>query len=81
MKKHQKDLLSGTVMTLIGVVFLFWMKFHFLLCLAIIIIGKLIVIFSMMEYIDYDRAIKGEDLNSDNKFRKIMRKVRKARYD
>ncbi len=77
MKKFEKDMLFGTVMTLAGVVFLVWMKIYFLLCLGIIIIGKLIVIFSIMEYIDYNRAFKGEDLDSDNKLNKIIRKVRK----
>lgn len=80
MKKYEKDLLFGTFMTLAGVMFLVWMKIYFLLCLGIIIIGKLIVIFSIMEYIDCNRAFKGEDLGSDSKFNKIIRKVRKTRY-
>lgn len=81
MRRYEKNLLIGTVMTLIGVVLLVSIRFNFWISWLIIIAGKIIVILSVMEYVDYTRAVKGEDLNSDNQFRKIIRKVRNTRYN
>ncbi|HJX50849.1 MAG TPA: hypothetical protein VJ438_05310 [Candidatus Nanoarchaeia archaeon] len=80
MRKYEKDLLIGTILTFVGVIFLLGFRFSLILSWTVIIIGKLIVIFSIMEYIDRRRAFRGEDLSSDNKFRKIIRKARKKRY-
>ncbi|RLG10816.1 hypothetical protein DRN73_06895 [Candidatus Pacearchaeota archaeon] len=77
MKKYEFNLLIGTVLTLFGIILLCKIKINSFLSWMIIIIGKIIVIFSVMEYIDYKRMIKGEDLNKDNKFKKIIRKLRR----
>lgn len=81
MRKYEKDLIFGTLMTLAGVFFLVYLRFGMILSWSVIIIGKLIVILSVMEYVDRIRAIKGEDLGSDNQFKKVIRKIRKKRYN
>ena len=78
--KYEKDLLIGTIITLFGVVFLFVMNLHWIICWMIIIVGKIIIIFSVMEYVDYRRSWRGEDLSTDNQFKKMIREIRKARY-
>ncbi len=80
MKKYEKDLLMGTFITLVGIILLVVIQFNFILSWIIMIGGKIIVIFSVMEYADYRRAIKGIDLESDNKLQKVVRKLRKKRY-
>jgi hypothetical protein len=33
-----------------------------------------------MEYVDYRRTWRGEDLSSDNQIKKMIREIRKKRY-
>jgi len=80
MKKYEADLLSGTFLTLIGIVLLLVIRFSAALSWLIIIIGKIVIIISIMEYVDYRRMMRGEDLSRDNQFRKYMRQIRKKRY-
>jgi len=80
MKKYEKDLIIGTLITLGGILLLVAIGFNWLLSWSIMIVGKVIVIISCMEYIDYSRKWRGEDLSNDNQFRKIIRKVRRKRY-
>ena len=49
MKEYEKNLLIGTAMTLAGVFFLISIRFNFWLSWMVIIVGKLIVILSIME--------------------------------
>ena len=80
MRKYEKDLLIGTIFTLIGVIFLAW-KFNLWFSWLVIVIGKVIIILSVMEYVDYRRSWRGEDLTKDNQVKKTLRKVRrKYRY-
>ena len=80
MKKYEKDLIIGTLITLAGIMLLVVIGFNMWLSWTVMIIGKFIVIVSCMEYIDYTRRWRGEDLSNDNQFRKIIRKIRKKRY-
>jgi len=80
MKKYEKDLIIGTLITLGGILLLVVVGFNLWLSWGILVIGKIIVIISCMEYVDYTRKWRGEDLNADNQIRKIIRKVRKKRY-
>ena len=76
LRKYEKDLLIGTIFTLVGVIFLTW-RFHLWFSWFVIVVGKIIIIFSVMEYVDYRRRWRGEDLSKDNSLRKTIRKVRK----
>ena len=80
MKKYEKYLLIGTFMTLMGVFILYEIRWSFILGWGVVIIGKILVILSIMEYVDYKRAFRGEDLNQDPKFKKMIRKFRKRYY-
>ena len=80
MKKYEKDLLIGTCLTLFGIILLLVIQFNMVLSWSVMIVGKIIVILSAMEYVDYRRAVKGVDLNGDNQFRKAVRKLRRKRY-
>ena len=81
MKKYEADLLFGTSLTLIGIILLTAIKFNSVIGWLIIIIGKIVIIISVMEYIDYKRLLKGEDLSKDNQIKKYIRKIRKKRYN
>ena len=80
MKKYEMHLLIGTLFTFIGVYLIY--KLHMMVYLGwfVMIFGKLIIIFSVMEYVDYKRAFRGEDLEQDPKYRKAIRKFRKKYY-
>ena len=80
MKKYEADLLSGTVLTLIGIILLLVIGFNAVASWLVIIIGKVIIIISVMEYVDYRRMLRGEDLSRDNKIKKYIRTIRKRRY-
>jgi K+ transporter len=81
MKKYEIDLIIGTFLTFLGVILLYFLKLHFILGWFIIIVGKLIIFISIMEYTDYRRMLKGEDLSKDNSIKKTIRKLRRKRYD
>lgn len=80
MKKYETDLLFGTFVTLIGYILLIGLSFVAFLSWMVIIIGKVIVFFSIGEYVDYKRAVRGEDLEKDHFIRKEIRKIRRKRY-
>jgi len=80
MKKYEFDLFIGMFLTLFGVILLCKIMLSSILSWIVIIIGKLIILLSIMEYIDCKRMIRGEDLSKDNKFKKIIRKIREKRY-
>jgi hypothetical protein len=81
MKKCECDLLFGTVLAFFGLMLAYVIQISLIVAWIIIIAGKLIVILSVMEYVDTKRAIKGYDLTKDNKIRKYARKIRrKYRY-
>lgn len=81
MKKYETDLLVGTGIAFLGVLLLYWVRINIIFGWVVIAIGKLIILISAMEYIDYRRAIRGEDLTKDNKIKKYIRKkVLKKRY-
>jgi len=81
MKKYEGDLLFGTMLAFFGLMLAYVIQISLIVAWIIIIAGKLIVIFSVMEYVDTKRAIKGYDLTKDSKFRKYTRKIRrKYRY-
>ena len=80
MKKYELDLLTGTLLTLIGTI-LVLAKFVLFVSFLVLIIGKVVIFISIMEYIDYKRAFRGEDITKDNMVRKIIRKkVQRKRY-
>jgi hypothetical protein len=81
MKKYEGDIIFGTFLTLIGVLVIYQMGLGILLGIIIILIGKLIIVTGIMEHSDRKRALKGEDLSKDGKFRKKFRRIRrKYRY-
>lgn len=80
MKKYEKDLLIGTFITLVGIYLLVVIGLHWFISWSIMAFGKLIVIFSAMEYVDYCREYRGEDLSNDNQIKKMIRKLRRKRY-
>lgn len=81
MKKHEIDLLIGTSLAFVGVLLLYWVRINIIFGWIVILIGKLIIFISAMEYVDYRRAIRGEDLTKDNKVKKYIRKkVLRKRY-
>jgi hypothetical protein len=81
MKKYEGDIIFGTFLTLIGVLVIYQMGLGILLGISIILVGKLIIIAGVMEHSDRKRALNGEDLHKDGKFKKKFRKFRrKYRY-
>ena len=80
MKKYEKYLLIGTILTFFGVFLIYKIGFNVFFGWSIIILGKLIIILSIMEYVDYKRAFRGEDLGQDPKYKKMIRKIRKKYY-
>ena len=77
MKKYERYLLIGTLITFIGVYITYRIKFNLYFGWGIIIFGKILIILSVMEYVDYKRAFRGEDLSQDPKYKKMLRKIRK----
>ena len=80
MKKYERHLLIGTLLTFIGIFFIYRIKLLIILGWGVLIFGKLIIILSVMEYVDYKRAFRGEDLSQDSRFRKTVRKIRRRYY-
>ena len=80
MKKYEKYLLVGTLICLVGIFLIYEMGFNVFFGWGIIILGKLIIILSIMEYVDYKRAFRGEDLSQDPRYKKMIRKIRKKYY-
>lgn len=80
MKKYERYLLIGTIITFIGIFIAYKIKFNLFVGWGVIIFGKILIIFSIMEYVDYKRAFRGEDLNQDPKFKQMLRKIRKKYY-
>ncbi len=81
MKKYERDLIFGTFLTFMGVLVLYALQISIFFGWFIVITGKLIILFSVMEYVDYKRALRGEDLAKDNKVKKYIRKkVLRKRY-
>ena len=80
MKKYERYLLIGTLICFIGVFLMYRLGFNLLFGWGIIILGKIIIILSVMEYVDYKRAFKGEDLSQDPRYKKMLRKIRKKYY-
>ena len=80
MKRYEKHLLIGTVLTFFGVYALYKFQIEKVFSWGVIIFGKLIILLSIMEYIDYRRAFRGEDLEQDGILTKTLRKLRKKYY-
>jgi hypothetical protein len=81
MKKYEKYLLIGTLLTLFGIIFVYKLHLNDILGWSIIIFGKLIIILSIMEYVDYRRSFRGEDLTQDPLYTKYIRRLRKKYID
>ena len=77
MKKYEKCLLIGTFLTFLGIFILYKIRWSLFIGWGIVIMGKLIILISILEYVDYRRAFRGEDLSQDPKFKKMLRKLRK----
>jgi len=77
MKKHENYLLIGTLISFIGIFLIYKLGFNLFIGWGIIIFGKIIIILSVMEYVDYKRAFRGEDLTQDPNYKKVIRKIRK----
>ncbi len=80
MKKYERYLLIGTIIALMGIFLVYRIRFNVLVGWSIIIFGKILIILSVMEYVDYKRAFRGEDLSQDPKYKKAIRKIRKKYY-
>jgi hypothetical protein len=80
MKRYEKYLLIGTFLAFIGVFLVYRLDFNVFVGWSIIIFGKILIIFSVMEYVDYKRAFRGEDLSQDPKYKRVIRKIRKKYY-
>lgn len=80
LKRYEKHLLIGTIITFLGVFALCKIKMDAVLSWIVIISGKILILLSIMEYIDYRRAFRGEDLTKDGKLTQMIRKARKKYY-
>lgn len=80
LKKYEKHLLVGTFLTFLGILGLYKFGVLEIMCWVVIIFGKLLVILSILEYRDYKRAFRGEDLSKDHKIKKFIRRVRRKYY-
>ena len=80
MKRYEKHLLIGTILTFLGVLALNKLNLEEVFSWGVIIFGKLIILLSIMEYLDYRREFRGEDLSQDSKLTQIIRKLRKKYY-
>ena len=79
MKKYEQQVLVGTILTLMGYLLWTWKGFNALASWTIIIIGKALIFFSILEYVDQKRAFRGENLNKDSAWKKKVRKLRQKR--
>ena len=79
MKKYEKHLLIGTVLTFFGVLLIYKLQLWKFLGWFVMIFGKLIIILSVMEYVDYKRAFRGEDLSQDPVYKKAGGKIYNCR--
>jgi len=71
-KKCEKKLLVGTFLTLTGILLFFWLKFNLIISWAFIIYGKILVIFSVRDYIRYKKLVKGVDSNKKHNLKKAI---------
>ena len=60
MKRHEKDLIIGTIITAAGYLLLVWANFVTFACWTVIILGKLVIFLSIRDYILYKKSIRGE---------------------
>lgn len=80
MKRYERHLLIGTTLGLIGVILIYKLNIGVFFGWFVLVFGKLIILLSIMEYVDYKRAFRGEDLTQDYKYKRMIRKVRKKYY-
>ena len=80
MKRYEKHLLIGTIIGFIGIFLTYKLGLNLFFGWGIIIFGKLLIILSVMEYVDYKRAFRGEDLTQDSNYKKMIRRIRKKYY-
>jgi hypothetical protein len=80
MKKYEKYLLIGTLLTFFGIFLIYEIEFNLFFGWSVVILGKLIIILSIMEYVDYKRAFRGEDLSQDPNYKKMIRRIRRKYY-
>lgn len=60
MKKYERDLIFGTIITAVGYLLLVWANFVTFACWTVIILGKLIILISIRDYVIYKKAVRGE---------------------
>lgn len=80
MKRYEKHLLIGTVLAFIGIFIVYKIRFSPVIGWSILVFGKILIILSVMEYVDYKRAFRGEDLSQDSRYKKAIRKIRRKYY-
>lgn len=77
MKNYHKILFFGLFLNFIGCLMVFVYSFAIILGWVIFIAGKVLILASVLEYVDYRRAFVGEDLSKDHKIKKKLRRIRK----
>ena len=80
MKRYEKHLLIGTIFTFMGIFIIYKIGILVILGWSILLFGKVLIILSLAEYVDYKRAFRGEDLSQDPKYKKMLRQIRKKYY-
>jgi hypothetical protein len=80
MKRYEKHLLIGTILTFIGIFIIYKIRLILILGWSVLLFGKVLIILSVAEYVDYKRVFRGEDLSQDPKYKKMLRQIRKKYY-